>query len=146
MNYRNDVVTSAPHEDIYETVMNGGDPKPFFNEVTMTCSCGCITMLHVTPFYLVVKKESDMDFAHDGQGFPSWHRLYLLAWERTLQEIGNDEEFALPFWDWTGNPNQCDPAIFFKEFLGVTDQTTSIVRGNYWMTGTSFVPANKPII
>ena len=99
MNYRNNVVTSTPHEDIYETVMNGGDPKPFFNEVTMTCSRGCITMLHVTPFYLVVKKESDMDFAHDGQGFPSWHRLYLLAWERTLQEIGNDEEFALPFWD-----------------------------------------------
>ena len=75
--------------------------------------------------------ESDIDFAHDGQGFPSWHRLYLLAWERTLQEVGNDEEFALPFWDWTGNPNQCDPTICSEELLGVTNQTTGIVRGKY---------------
>ena len=78
------------------------------------------------------KKESDIDFANDGQGFPSWHRLYLLAWERTLQEVGNDEEFALPFWDWTGNPNQCDPAICSKELLGVTDQTTGTVKGDYF--------------
>ena len=49
-----------------------------------------------------------------------------------MQEVGNDEEFTLPFWDWTGNPNQCDPAICSKELLGVTDQTTGTVKGDYF--------------
>ena len=67
----------------------------FLMSLGMTCSRGCITMLHVTPFYHHFNKtESDIDFAHDGQGFLSWHRLYLLAWERTLQEINDDEEFS----------------------------------------------------
>ena len=48
-----------------------------------------------------------------------------------MQEINDDEEFALPFWDWTENPTRCDPAICSEELLGVTDQTTGIVRGKY---------------
>ena len=64
-------------------------------------------MLHETPFSHLTRHG----FAHDGQGFPTWHRLYMLAWERTLQEISNDENIANPFQDWTGSKTQCDPAI-----------------------------------
>ena len=126
------VVTSTPYKEIKKTVMEGGDPKSFFYNVTYY---DLFTWMHyyaasdtILPHDIT---ESDIDFAHDGQGFPSWHRLYLLAWERTLQEVGNDEEFALPFWDWTGNPTQCDPTICSEELLGVTNQTTGIVRGKY---------------
>ena len=48
-----------------------------------------------------------------------------------MQEINDDKEFALPFWDWTENPTRCDPAICSEGLLGVTDQTTGIVRGKY---------------
>ena len=126
------MITSTPYEEINKTVMEGGDPKSFFYNVT---NYDLFTWMHyyaasdtILPHDIT---ESDIDFAHDGQGFPSWHRLYLLAWERTLQEVGNDEEFALPFWDWTGNPTQCDPTICSEELLGVTNQTTGIVRGKY---------------
>ena len=126
------VVTSTSYEEISKTVMEGGDPKSYFYNVT---NYDLFTWMHyyaasdtILPHDVT---ESDIDFAHDGQGFPSWHRLYLLAWERTLQEVGNDEEFALPFWDWTGNPTQCDPTICSEELLGVTNQTTGIVRGKY---------------
>ena len=126
------VVTSTPYNKINETVMKGDDPKDLFYDVTYY---DLFTWIHYYAARDTIlpdgNKESEIDFAHDGQGFPSWHRLYLLAWERTLQEVGNDEEFALPFWDWTGNPNQCDPAICSKELLGVTDQTTGTVKGDY---------------
>ena len=127
------VVTSTPYNKINETIMKGDDPKDLFYDVTYY---DLFTWIHYYAARDTIlpndEKEPDIDFAHDGQGFPSWHRLYLLAWERTLQEVGNDEEFALPFWDWTGNPNQCDPAICSKELLGVTDQTTGTVKGDYF--------------
>ena len=126
------VVASTPYKEINKTVMEGGDPKSFFYNVT---NYDLFTWMHyyaasdtILPHDIT---ESDIDFAHDGQGFPSWHRLYLLAWERTLQEIGGDEEFALPFWDWTENPTRCDPAICSEGLLGLTDQVTGIVRGKY---------------
>ena len=126
------VVTSTSYEEINKTVMEGDDPKDFFYNVT---NYDLYTWMHYYAARDTIspdgKKESDIDFAHDGQGFPSWHRLYLLTWERNLQEIGNDEEFALPFWDWTGNPTQCDPAICSEGLLGVTNQITGIVRGKY---------------
>ena len=126
------VVTSVPYEKIYRDVMHGYDPKPYFADVT---NYDLFTWMHYYAARDTIlphnKTESDIDFAHDGQGFLSWHRLYLLAWERTLQEVGNDKEFALPFWDWTENPTQCDPAICSEGLLGVTDQTTGIVRGKY---------------
>ena len=94
------VVTSVPYEKIYRDVMHGYDPKPYFADVT---NYDLFTWMHYYAARDTIlphnKTESDIDFAHDGQGFLSWHRLYLLAWERTLQEVGNDEEFALPFWD-----------------------------------------------
>ena len=126
------MVTSTPYEEINITLMEGDDPTYLFDNIT---NYDLFTWMHyyaasdtILPHDIT---ESDIDFAHDGQGFPSWHRLYLLAWERTLQEIGGDEEFALPFWDWTENPTRCDPAICSEGLLGVTDQTTGIVRGKY---------------
>ena len=48
--------------------------------------------------------------------------------------IGNWERrgfCALPYWDWTENPNQCNSTICSEDFLGVTDQSTGIVKGKY---------------
>ena len=94
------MVTSTPYEEINITLMEGDDPTYLFDNIT---NYDLFTWMHyyaasdtILPHDIT---ESDIDFAHDGQGFPSWHQLYLLAWERTLQEVGNDEEFALPFWD-----------------------------------------------
>ena len=94
------MLTSTPYKEINITLMEGDDPTYLFDNIT---NYDLFTWMHyyaasdtILPHDIT---ESDIDFAHDGQGFPSWHQLYLLAWERTLQEVGNDEEFALPFWD-----------------------------------------------
>ena len=69
-----------------------------------------------------------MDFAHEGQGFPTCHRLYLLAWERALQEMSGDENYAIPFWDWTES-EKCE--ICSEELLGNTSSNGNVV-GKYF--------------
>ena len=117
--YRSDfVVTSTSYEEIYRTVMHGGDPSHFFSDVTRY---DLFTWMHYYAARDTIlphnKTESDIDFAHDGHGFLSWHRLYLLAWERTLQEINDDEEF--PFLSGTGLriPLDATPQFALKSCL-----------------------------
>ena len=55
----------------------------------------------------------------------------MLAWDRILQEIGNDENFAIRYRNWTGNM-WCDPAICSEELLGVTNQDDGTVKGKYF--------------
>ena len=56
----------------------------------------------------------------------------MLTCERTFQEIGNDLNFAIPFWDWTGRKTQCEPAICSEELLGVTNQAGGTVKVKYF--------------
>ena len=45
-----------------------------------------------------------MDFNHGGPGFPTWHRMFMLLWERGLRHMAEDmfgwKDFAIPYWDW----------------------------------------------
>ena len=127
------VVTLTPYEEINETVMANRDPTALFHNIS---NYDLFVWMHYYAARDTIEPHNmtraDIDFAHDGQGFPTWHRLYLLAWERTLQEIGNDENFAVPYWDWTGNKTHCDPAICSEELLGVTNQTDGTVKGKYF--------------
>ena len=41
------------------------------------------------------------DFGHEGPGFLTWHRGYLLYVETEIQIMLDDPTFALPYWDWT---------------------------------------------
>ncbi len=38
--------------------------------------------------------------AHGNSLFLPWHRMYLLRFEQHLQRVLNDNDFALPYWDW----------------------------------------------
>ena len=74
--------------------------------------------------------RADIEFAHDRLGFPTWHRLYMLAWEKNpCRKLVTMKNFALPCWDWTGSKTQCDPAICSEELLGVTNQVDGTVKG-----------------
>ena len=42
--------------------------------------------------------------------FP-WHRAYLYTFERICRELSGDQAFALPYWNWTANPQI--PAVFW---------------------------------
>ena len=82
------VVTTTFYKNINDIVEAGKDPSGLFYNIT---NYDLFTWMHYysarDTIYLhpTNKTKPEIDFAHDGQGFPTWHRLYLLAWERALQ-------------------------------------------------------------
>lgn len=45
---------------------------------------------------------------HGAPGFLTWHRAYMLAFEKALQCVNSD--IMLPFWDWSSGPSTGVPA------------------------------------
>lgn len=41
---------------------------------------------------------------HGTDHFFSWHRAYLVYFERICQELTGDKSFGLPYWNWNQNP------------------------------------------
>jgi tyrosinase len=81
---------------------------------------------------------SDVDFAHEGPSFLTWHRYYLLLVERELGRIAerlgstswNRYTFALPYWDWDDS-EAAIADIFSKDHFGTftKDADRDSVRG-----------------
>ena len=72
---------------------------------------------------------SDVDFAHGGPAFLTWHRYYLLIVERELGRIAerlrspngwNRYTFALPYWDWDDS-DEVKNDIFSRSYFGTFD-------------------------
>jgi tyrosinase len=91
--------------------------------------------------------------AHAFTGFLPWHRTFLLDLERELQRI--DPSVALPYWRF----DRPAPRLFSREFMGVTDSVTGVVRFSvsnplqFWATDRTpgivrrplFSPQTQPI-
>lgn len=45
-----------------------------------------------------------LDCPHGNWWFLSWHRGYLGWFEQICRELSHDPHFALPYWDWTAEP------------------------------------------
>ena len=75
-----------------------------------------------------------MDFAHEGTGFPTWHRLFLLWIEREIQIAIDDHLFRLPYWDWR-DPSQRE-ILFERDRLGanVNGSVEGDLFGENWKT------------
>lgn len=61
------------------------------------------------------------DFAHEGSGFLTWHRAFLLLWEQMLQRVSGNYSMTIPYWDWQDEKN-C--SICTNDFVGEMDQYT----------------------
>ena len=124
------MVTMAAYKKIQNELKDGGDPTGLFLNIK---NYDFFVWLHYyaarDTFLPDNETFSEIDFAHDGQGFPSWHRLYMLEWERTIQEQANDTNFTVPYWDWTENQDKCE--ICTEDLLGVTAEDGT-VKGKYF--------------
>lgn len=63
----------------------------------------------------------DVNMAHDAPSFLTWHRLLMLWFEREMQVVLDDEDFALPYWDWTDDPDEC--SVCNGELIGAANET-----------------------
>ena len=135
------LVTKAPYEDVQNDLKAGRDPTGLFLSIT---NYDFFVWLHYYAARDTILPDSktvaEIDFAHDGQGFPSWHRLYMLEWERTIQEVAKDDTFTVPYWDWTENEERCE--ICTKDLLGVTAEDGT-VRGTFFNDWHIICTANQ---
>lgn len=67
-----------------------------------------------------------VDYAHEGTGFPTWHRQFLLWFEWEIQGMlkvmsdPNYHRFRLHYWDWRGGKRADE--IFRRDRLGQNDR------------------------
>lgn len=66
-----------------------------------------------------------LDCPHGNAWFFPWHRGYLYWFERIARQLLRKPYFALPYWDWTSNPDM--PADFFRGDL-LDTQTTGFIQ------------------
>ncbi|KAG7222356.1 hypothetical protein INR49_016311, partial [Caranx melampygus] len=50
---------------------------------------------------------SERNAAHRGPAFTFWHRVFLLFIEREIRELTGNQDFYIPYWDWT-RTNHCN--------------------------------------
>src|SRR5947209_8045957 len=77
-----------------------------------------------------------MDCPHGNWWFYVWHRGYLGFFERTIRSLSGDENFALPYWDWTKLPQI--PSSVFDGVLTPTARAFEPYTGNLALF-TSFI-------
>jgi tyrosinase len=56
-----------------------------------------------------------------------WHRMYLVYFERICRKLSGDQQFALPYWNWTDDP--AVPAVFWPTGDPLNDSTKTIAQG-----------------
>lgn len=57
----------------------------------------------------------DINFAHEGPAFLTWHRAFMLLWENELRKTVNNYNFTIPYWDWRDSES-C--TICTDEYMG----------------------------
>jgi tyrosinase len=63
---------------------------------------------------------------HGNWYFLPWHRKYILDFEKICRDLSGDQNFALPYWEWTQNPSI--PGPFWRGTL--LDDTRDVDQGD----------------
>lgn len=69
-----------------------------------------------------------MDCPHGNWWFYVWHRGYVGYFEQTIRMLSGDPQFAMPYWDWTSQPEIL--AAMFDGVLSPTDPAYAPYTGN----------------
>ncbi|KAM5180445.1 tyrosinase-like [Mantella aurantiaca] len=67
------------------------------------------------PYNFNAQENNIINFAHRSTGFLTWHRYWLLCFERQIQKCIQDETFAFPYYAWQDDP---DCAVCNDNYLG----------------------------
>ncbi len=65
---------------------------------------------HQSMMLMTPPNQNDRNAAHSGPAFLPWHRYFLITLEGLLRQALNDNEFRIPYWDWTTDAELSEPA------------------------------------
>ena len=85
------------------------------------------------------------DYAHESTGFLTWHRLFLLWFEREMQILLEDPSFTVRYWNWTNTNDRT--SIFSLNKLGSNSDGGTVnskyYGGNNWKSVCWFRDSTK---
>ncbi|XP_078514926.1 tyrosinase-like [Lissotriton helveticus] len=84
----------------------------------------------VAPFLENNVLDDTVNLAHVGPNFLPWHRWYLLFFERELQLLTHDDDFALPYYDWSMDGKTC--SICTDDMMGKSDSQGLLTSTSYF--------------
>ena len=93
-----------------------------------------------------------MDCPHGNWWFYVWHRAYLGYFEQTIRNLSGDDTFAIPYWDWTTQPQIPGPMfagvltpqdMAFEPYTGNLSLFTSLLQPALTSTGTASTPRSE---
>ena len=64
---------------------------------------------HQSMMMMTPPSQSDRNAAHSGPAFLPWHRYFLITLEGFLRRALNDDDFRIPYWDWTADAELSEP-------------------------------------
>ncbi|XP_019628892.1 PREDICTED: tyrosinase-like [Branchiostoma belcheri] len=70
---------------------------------------------------------SEVDFAHHSSGFATFNRAIVLGFERAVQFVNGDFDFALPYYDWTKTPRCNSSNVCSNDLLGATKDASGLL-------------------
>jgi tyrosinase len=65
---------------------------------------------HQSMMLMTPPTQSDRNAAHSGPSFLPWHRYFLITLENLLRRAVDDDDFRIPYWDWTADSELTEPA------------------------------------
>jgi tyrosinase len=66
---------------------------------------------HSAMMLMTPPSQMDRNAAHSGPAFLPWHRYMLIRLEDQLRSALNDDNFRIPYWDWTTDADLADPRL-----------------------------------
>ncbi|XP_056232169.1 tyrosinase-like [Seriola aureovittata] len=85
---------------------------------------------------------SESNAAHRGPAFLFWHRMFLLFIEREIRELTGNQDFYIPYWDWT-RTNHCN--ICTNKYFGGVGQDGRIDSASLFRKWKTICPFQESL-
>ena len=109
---RNFLTDATAAQQFIDGVLRLKDPAqfPWTGQEGLSVYDSFVFWHHQSMMLMTPPSQSDRNAAHSGPVFLPWHRYFLITLENLLRRALDDDDFRLPYWDWSADAELSEPA------------------------------------
>jgi tyrosinase len=109
---RNFLTDATAAQQFIDGVLRLKDPArfPWTGQEGLSVYDSFVFWHHQSMMLMTPPTQSDRNAAHSGPSFLPWHRYFLITLENLLRRALDDDDFRIPYWDWTADAELAEPA------------------------------------
>lgn len=109
---RNFLTDTTAAQQFIDGVLRLKDPArfPWTGQEGLSVYDSFVFWHHQSMMLMTPPTQSDRNAAHSGPSFLPWHRYFLITLENLLRRALDDDDFRIPYWDWTADAELAEPA------------------------------------